>query len=67
MLSNEEKREMLEDAKSKERRQDFRFAKNKEYPFFSLDEYLLFLNDIQKIFGAFKVSNCPTITKLNKL
>jgi len=33
----------------------------------SLDEYLLFLQDIQKIFKPFEISSRPTITKNNKL
>jgi hypothetical protein len=68
MLSEQEKREMLEDARSKERRDNFRFAKDKikEVPL-SLDEYIKFLNDIQKIFGPFPISYKPTPTKFNKL
>lgn len=68
MLSEEEKREMLEDARNEKRRDDFQFAKEK-YPlsFYSLDEYIVFLDSIQKIFGPFKVFHKPTPTKFNKL
>ncbi len=68
MLSEQEKREMLQDARSKERRDSFRFAKDKikEKPL-TLDEYIKFLNDIQKIFGPFPISRKPTPTKFNKL
>ena len=67
MLSDEEKREMLKDVKSKTRREHFRFARKKDFPPYSLDEYILFLNSVQKIFGPFKISKQPTITKFNKL
>ena len=67
MLSNEEKREMLEDAKSKSRKKDFQFAK--EYPEKpqSLDEYINFLDSVQVIFGPFGISKYPTITQSNRL
>jgi len=68
MLSNEEKEEMLEDAKSAERRAHFRFAKSKKQNRNStIDEYLLFLNNIQKIFAPFKILRLPTSTRKNKL
>ena len=65
-LSEEEKKEMLEDGKSIKRRDDFRFGRtlNGEISF---DEYLHFLNDVQEIFSPFPVSRKPTITKYNKL
>lgn len=68
MLSEKAKREMLEDSRSKKRRDDFRFA-NEKYPPqpLSFDEYLSFLDSIQKIFGPFKISTKPTLTKFNKL
>ncbi len=66
MLSDEEKKEMLEDAKSISRRDDFRRARRDNDPP-SFDDYLIFLNDLQKIFGLFSVSKKITRTKLNKL
>lgn len=66
MLSEREKKEMLEDGRSKKRRDDFRFARQKKENI-SLDAYLSFLDSMQKIFGPFKVSDKPTITKYNKL
>ena len=67
MLSREEKREMLEDGRSVKRRDDFRFARNFPKKPLSLDEYISFLDSVQKIFGPFKASKKPTITKNNKL
>lgn len=66
MLSEEEKREMLEDAKSAARREHFRTAKKDLRPC-TFDEYIEFLNSIQKIFGAFKISTTPTPTSFNRL
>lgn len=67
MLSNEEKREMLEDAKNKARQKHFRFAKKYSEKPQSLDEYINFLNSVQIIFNPFITSQRPTVTKLNKL
>ena len=67
MLSNEEKKEMLEDGKSITRRDDFRLASTSSSKIDSLDEYFRFLKDVQDIFSPFKISTHPTITKLNKL
>jgi len=67
MLSKEEKREMLEDAKSVKRREHFRAVKKYVSDKCSTDEYLSFLNAVQKIFLPFKISARPTITKFNKL
>ncbi len=68
MLSEQEKREMIEDARSKKRRDDFRVAKIKFPPRqLSLDEYIRFLDSVQKIFGPFKLSRESTPTRFNKL
>lgn len=67
MLTEEEKREMLEDSRSIKRRDDFRAALETGKNNLSLDEYLLFLNQLQEIFSPFKVSRDITITKDNKL
>ena len=67
MLSNEEKREMLDDAKSALRRDNFRAANKIDKRPFSFDDFLLFLENIQKIFPPFKISRHITHTKLNKL
>ncbi len=67
MLSNEEKREMLEDAKSKTRRRYFRLARKESISITSLDDYISFLNSVQKIFAPYKISKSPTPTKFNKL
>ncbi|UCB57423.1 MAG: hypothetical protein JSV30_02250 [Candidatus Omnitrophota bacterium] len=68
MLSDKEKREIFEDAASAKRKANFRFAKRKVvHRVSSLDEYILFLNSIQKIFTAFKISRQPVSTNRNKL
>lgn len=67
MLSREEKREMLEDAHSEERRQSFRMGRPGGGDRISFDDYMSFLESVQKIFAPFKISTTPTITKLNKL
>ena len=66
MLSDKEKKEMLEDARSARRRKDFeynRVVKDR----ISIDEHIAFLDDVQKIFSPFKISVHHTVTKLNKL
>ena len=67
MLSDEEKKEMLEDGMNKTRRYDFRMVRAKKIADISFDEYLKFLNDVQKIFSPFKPSRRITVTRLNKL
>ena len=67
MLSREEKREMLEDAKNNARRQHFRIKKERHVQTDSFDEYISFLSSVQKIFSPFTSYNHPTQTKLNKL
>jgi len=67
MLSDEEKREMLQDATSDVRRQNFRAIKEKDKQLMPFDDYLLFLDTIQKIFLPFKISHHITHAKFNKL
>ena len=67
MLSNEEKQEMLIDAKSDRRRSDFRSGAPSGIPRGSIDEYIDFLDSVQKIFSPFKISTKPTLAKFNKL
>jgi hypothetical protein len=67
MLSQEEKKEMLEDAQNKRRRKDFEAAESLKPAARGLDLYISFLNSVQKIFSSFKPSTDPTIVKLNKL
>jgi len=67
MLSPEEKREMLEDARSSRRRRDFEQGHAKRPARISMDEYLSFLDNVQKIFSPFKISRDPTIAVCNKL
>lgn len=66
MLSDREKKEMLEDARSARRRKDFESSRSVK-DITSLDEYISFLDDVQKIFSPFKISSQRTITKFNKL
>ena len=69
MLSPTEKREMLEDASSASRRRNFREGQRAGLEFDrshdgrSLDSYIQFLQDVQKIFGPFKISRRKTIIK----
>ena len=67
MLSYEEKKEMLEDGLSRVRRDDFRFTAGSKQDKCLLDEFLVFLNSAQEVFGPFKSSEQPIITKFNKL
>lgn len=66
MLTEEEKQEMLEDAMSTKRRDDFRYSSNIPSNL-TFDEYLKFLDGLQKIFGPFPVSQKITKTEYNKL
>ena len=67
MLSNEERKELLEDAKSAKRRSNFRLARTSFGKTNSIDEYFQFLQNIQDIFTPFDIPTNPTITKFNKL
>lgn len=67
MLSREERKEMLEDAKSRRRREFFRLGQVKYETIGSLDEYISFLDSVQKVFSPFKTLTYHTITKNNKL
>ena len=67
MLSNKEKKELLEDAKSTSRRTDFRLARASSDNIDSIDEYFRFLQNIQDAFTPFNIPTNPTITKFNKL
>ena len=68
MLSDEEKKEMLEDAYSLVRKE--RFAKARDINVkcsYSIDEYIKFLSGIQKVFGPFVVNKEKSVTEKNKL
>ena len=67
MLSKEEKREMLQDALSASRRASFRKGKSTKDEPLSLDEYISFLDGVQKVFSSFKVSSRQTVTRKNRL
>lgn len=67
MLSKEEKKEMLMDAKSNRRRKFFQLGMENKPAKISLDEYLSFLDSVQEIFSPFKASNIATLEKFNKL
>ena len=66
MLTDEEKREMLEDAQSIERRNAFRACK-RNLGKISFEEYINFLSAIQQVFKPFEISTRKTKTELNKL
>lgn len=67
MISPEEKREMIRDVKSRRRRKFFQTAQESKTAKTSFDEYLSFLDSVQKIFSPFKISARPTLTKHSKL
>ena len=58
---------MLGDAKSKRRMESFHLGMKKKTAKISFDEYLSFLDSVQKIFSHFKTSTNPTLAKFNKL
>lgn len=62
MLNEQAKREMLDDAKSIERRINFRYGQRSR-KCESLDEYITFLARIQNIFGPFASSKERPIAK----
>ena len=66
MLTPEEKKEMLEDGLSAARRASFRVGR-RFHNKITFDEYLVFLNDMQRCFRKIQPSNNATITELNKL
>ncbi|MDA3787432.1 MAG: hypothetical protein PF503_02900 [Desulfobacula sp.] len=61
MLTEEEKREMIQDAGRISRRDDFRRSKETLVNrYVSLDAYIQFVDDIQTINGPFTISRTPT-------
>ena len=67
-LSDEEKKELLEDGRSAERRSAFRKIKQiTTQGSRSLDDYIQYLKGIQKIFGEFPLSRKISVTRFNKL
>jgi len=73
MLAPREKREMREDGASISRRRHFRTGKfenmrlERSRKARSLDSYMQFLQDIQKVFGPFKISRRKTIITTARL
>lgn len=69
MLSDEEKREMLEDGMSKKRCEDFRKVKefDMKYNTNSLDDLIQFCDQIQQIFGPFEISRKKNTSSRNLL
>ena len=67
MLSRQEKEEMLADARDTKRRDDFRRCRRLNSRPLSFEEYLKFLNDIQRLFAPFALCRRPMITVKNKL
>ena len=67
-ISEEEKNELLEDGKNVHRREEFRRLRApEEIKRHSLDDYIQYLMQIQKVFGPFIVSDKRIITRMNKL
>ncbi len=67
MLSEDEIQEMLIDANDVSRRDSFRFSKKVNTQNMTFDEYLKFLDDVQKIFSSGKKVRNIMLTVLNKL
>ena len=68
MLTEEEKAEMLADGNSIERRKNFAAGEYlKSGKITTLDEYIQFLTDMQKIFPPPPGDRTKTITRFNKL
>ncbi len=68
MLSNEEKKEMIEDAYSPYRKKMFAKARDINVKCsHSLDEYIKFLTGIQKVFGPFSVNREKSVTGKNRI
>ena len=67
MISKKDRKEMLEDAASKVRRSNLSVGSEGSAKRPSFDEYLSFLEGVQKIFSPFKISTTPTATKFNRL
>lgn len=66
MLGSREKK-ILDYFKYRKRLEDFRLAQQAGGMSVTFNEYLKFLSDVQAVFGTFKVSRRPTVTKNNKL
>lgn len=68
MISKEEKLELLADARDNKRRADFdRLKKHKEDKAPSLDNYLKFLSEFQKVFSFRQVNKRNILAGFNKL
>ena len=68
MLTKRQKQEMLQDAASLSRRKDFAKGKTED-PLFScsLDEFIKFVDSIQRVFPIDLPQDKPTITTKNRL
>lgn len=67
MLSRQEKKEMLADARNSKRRDDFRRCRRLKSRPLSFEEYLKFLNDVQRLFSPFPLRRRPMISDKNKM
>ncbi len=68
MMDERDKREFVEDGLSPKRRENFEAASLKiQLSPVSLEEYIHFLDGLQRIFPALPVSSEKTVTKFNKL
>ncbi len=68
ILSEQEKRELLEDGRSTARQKVFREIKQGSHKSSRLlNDYIQYLMSIQKIFGEFPLSRKSTLTRFNKL
>ena len=67
MLTKEEKEELLLDGRSAKRRDEFSRAREALKAGRPLDEYVSFLDAVQKVFRPPEVSRKETSAKLNRL
>ncbi len=68
MMDERDRREFIEDGLSPKRRENFEAISLRIQPSpISLEEYIHFLDGLQRIFPALPVSREKTVTKFNKL
>ena len=67
MFKKSDRKDMLKDAHSSQRKKNFRIAGKEGIKLSSMDEYISFLEETQKVFGNFPVSKHITKSAKNKL
>ena len=67
MLTDKDKKEMLEDGLSKKRQESFRAMRDNTFLKMTFDEYLYFLDDFHRTFKPIEKWPKEMITRFNKL